>query len=483
MNGMQSYGLEREMQINYQPLDGWAADFIPFYWQGEYHLFYLKDYRDIPNHGEGTPWFHLVTTDFVHFTDYGECLARGTADDQDLYVFTGSVIFAGGKFHIFYTGHNPHFREMGKPEQAILHAVSDDLYTWNKIPEERFFAPEDTYEQNDWRDPFVFWNEAASEYWMLVAARFKAGPSRRRGCTVLCTSVDLVAWQVKEPLYAPHQFYTHECPDLFQMGKWWYLVFSEFSEASVTRYRMARSAAGPWITPEMDTFDGRAFYAAKTASGNNQRYIFGWNPTRTGDKDGGAWNWGGSLVVHELIQRPDGTLAVRIPAAVKDFFLVSHELEFGGLAPGAQPAAARVDLDGTAGFRSQPMGLLPTSALIEVTVAFSAPTLRFGIMLRTSPDSEKGYEVRVEPQRARLVFDSWPRAGDIPYWIESERPVHLLPGKPLQITLYVDGTICEIYLDRQVALSTRMYDHLQGSWGFFVSDGRAEFTHIRLSTP
>ena len=82
------------MALFYKPDDGWAADVIPFYWQGEYHLFYLKDYRDTEGHGEGTPWFHLGTRDFVTFTEYGEALPRGSRDEQDLYVFTGSVIGA-----------------------------------------------------------------------------------------------------------------------------------------------------------------------------------------------------------------------------------------------------------------------------------------------------------------------------------------------------------------------------------------------------
>ena len=235
------------MHVNYKPQVGWAADFIPFYWQGEYHLFYLKDFRDPEHYGEGTPWYHLVTRDFVTFVDHGECLARGTLTDQDLYVFTGSVIHAAGRFHIFYTGHNPHLRQAGKPEQAIMHAVSDDLYAWEKVPEDTFFAPPDDFEPHDWRDPFVFWNEAAGEFWMLLAARLKAGPSRRRGCTGLCTSKDLVTWEVKRPFYAPDLYFTHECPDLFMMGDWWYLLFSEFSDSCVTRYRMARSLSGPWL--------------------------------------------------------------------------------------------------------------------------------------------------------------------------------------------------------------------------------------------
>ena len=72
------------MSFLYKPPDGVAADFIPFYWKGEYHLFYLKDYRDLQGHGEGTPWFHLVTRDFVHFEDWGEILPRGSAAEQDL---------------------------------------------------------------------------------------------------------------------------------------------------------------------------------------------------------------------------------------------------------------------------------------------------------------------------------------------------------------------------------------------------------------
>ncbi len=171
------------MSLFYKPQDGWLADVIPFYWQGVYHLYYLKDFRNVETHGEGTPWCHLTTRDFVSFTDHGEILPRGGPDDQDLFVFTGSVIEHAGQFHIFYTGHNPHFEKQGKPAQAVMHAVSADLHTWRKVPEDTFYAPADQYEPHDWRDPFVFWNDDAGEFCMLLAARLKDGPSRRRGCT------------------------------------------------------------------------------------------------------------------------------------------------------------------------------------------------------------------------------------------------------------------------------------------------------------
>jgi len=102
------------MSIFYRPFDGVAADFIPFFWNGAYHLFYLKDYRDEAAHGQGTPWFHLVTRDFVTFEDWSEALPRGAAEAQDLWIFTGSVIERNGTFHIFYTGHNSNFNGTGK---------------------------------------------------------------------------------------------------------------------------------------------------------------------------------------------------------------------------------------------------------------------------------------------------------------------------------------------------------------------------------
>lgn len=48
---------------------------------------------------------------------------------------------------------------------------------------------------------------------------------------------------------------------------------------------MSRNLTGPWTAPENDTFDGRAFYAAKTYSDGKKLFAFGWNPTKIDEKD------------------------------------------------------------------------------------------------------------------------------------------------------------------------------------------------------
>ncbi|MDD3958044.1 MAG: hypothetical protein PHO96_04080, partial [Candidatus Izemoplasmatales bacterium] len=236
------------MNLFYQPDNGYLADVIPFYEAGYYYLFYLHDYRNRSKNGEGTPWYLVRTKDFVHFEEFGEVLPRGGKESQDLYVFTGSVFKKGEHdYYLFYTGHNPHYTT--KPQQAIMSARSTDLIHWQKDPDATFFAPIDQFESDDWRDPFVFYDHHQDTYKMLLASRLKDGGRRRRGATVMMRSDDLLNWHVERLLYAPEMYYTHECPDYFSIGKYWYLIYSEFSHHRVTHYRISEHLDGPWLMP------------------------------------------------------------------------------------------------------------------------------------------------------------------------------------------------------------------------------------------
>jgi beta-fructofuranosidase len=468
-------------ELFYKPKDGVAADFIPFFFNGEFHLFYLKDYRSPNEHGEGTPWFHLVTRDFIHFEDWGEALPRGASNEQDLYVFTGSVVEGSHGspspgFYIFYTGHNPHYQSLGKPVQGVMRAYSPDLVNWQKDPEFLFLAPTQAgYESDDWRDPFVFWNPETQEYWMLLAGRKKYGPPRHRGLTALAVSPDLTHWEVRPPLWAPDMYFTHECPDLFQLGDWWYLVYSTFSERCVTHYRMSRSLEGPWLAPPNDTFDGRAFYAAKTASDGEKRIIFGWLPTRTNERDDGEWNWGGNLIVHQLTQALDGTLSVQPPEAIQAYF--SQELFVQAtpvlgewqVSPGS--AACQSQERFSAILLQEP----PEECLIEAELLLAPGTPSAGLLLRAASNLESYYQLRLEPFNQRLVIDRWPRPGDQPFMLE--RPLAMLPGQPVHLSVFLSGSCLVVYADHKEALSCRLYDHPTGALGLFVTEGQAVFKY------
>ena len=58
-----------------------------------------------------------------------------------------------------------------------MRAVSDDLLHWEKCGEFFLPAPEG-YDGNDWRDPYILWDEGSEEYIMILGARKLEGEKR-----------------------------------------------------------------------------------------------------------------------------------------------------------------------------------------------------------------------------------------------------------------------------------------------------------------
>lgn len=164
----------------------------------------------------------------------------------------------------------------------------------------------------------------------------KGGALPAAGATGLLVSDDLKRWDYRGSLWSPSYCWCPECPDLFQWGAYWYFLYSTFSETEGLRtyYRISDSPRGPWKNPGNNLFDGRGFYAGKTASDGVNRYLFGWNPTRTGDQDAGRWQWGGHLIVHKLLQLPDGQLRAAMPDALDACFGKPELHDFPGI-PGS----------------------------------------------------------------------------------------------------------------------------------------------------
>ncbi|MHC6594629.1 family 43 glycosylhydrolase [Arthrobacter sp. C152] len=471
--------------VFFQPADAWVGDLIPFQKDGEFWLFYLHEVRSNPK--PGTAWNLVTTKDLVQFQDHGVALPHGTTEDLDFNCYTGSIVAdESGIHHLFYTGQNPaNLGSDGLPLQLVMHATSaDGMQTWTKHPELTFGAPE-AYESADWRDPFVFRDEDAGLWRMLLAARHSAGPERRRGVIAQCVSTDLMAWTPADPFWDPRRYITHECPDVFEWGGWWYMVYSEFSESFSTRYRMAASPDGPWTVPARDSIDGRAFYASKTAERDGRRFFFGWIASKEGNSDDGAWQWAGTMAVLEARQNTDGTLAFGFADELVDSFWDDVPLELEG-----QPLHQSLPLrlaapDGyAAAVTSTPA---PTQFYARAELDIQPGTTECGLLLRATPDGDHSYIVRLEPKRGRMVFDRWPRtvtgeaqwhvSGDVPFAIELERPCDLAPGRHT-LEVVVDGDLCVAVVDRQVALSTRIYGLPAGAIGVFAGEGSVTVTEF-----
>lgn len=448
--------------------NGALADVIPFFENGTFHLFYLYDHRNPAKYGDGISWYRICTRDFVGFVDKGLAIPAGGPDALDHCAYTGGIIRFNDTYHIFYTGHNTYIKDKDYQNECIMHAVSDDLEHWTKLPEDTFFAPEG-YCAGDFRDPFVYYDSFCHNFKMLVCARPVEGNAIRKGELIRFVSDDLKNWTFEKKFYAPRAFHTHECPDMFRIGDWWYLIFSEYSDDYTTKYRMSRSPEGPWICPPDDSLDGRAYYAAKTASDGNDRFLFGWIPTRHDNSDRLPWMWGGNLAVHKLVQRTDGTLRVTAPDSVLDAFV-------------ALASAPSFSLYNKYDY-GEHVVFKRTCDCFSLSFVVNAHngSNRFGVFVNKDDSTEKAFaftfdmnkrtvEAGIRPAFPSGEFDNYHMSRPLP------------EGNTFDVTMIADNDVYVIYIGGETALSARCCGVQGDGIGIFSEFSDIDVDTVTLST-
>ena len=476
----------------FRPSGGWLGDVLPVYVDGVFHLFHgflSQDDQGAPGVLKGVDLGHTTTTDFVTFEEQPMALHRGSLDDPDILIGAGSVVRAEDRYVMFYCGINPRRSLTGDAEQVVLRATSDDLFSWDKDTAFVLEADRERYERNDWRDPSVF--RDGDRWRMLLCARSLAGPFDRRGAIASAISDDLVNWEVGEEVLRPGTTYAPECPQVVDFGGRRYLVYSTYSDRFATRYRLAGASLGHWYRPLDDELDSHDVYAMKAVSDGTHLYLIGWLSTRAGDRDAGHRQWGGDLVVHELVERPDGTLGAQLPASLR--------AQFGACPTGFEVRQGQWSLAGTSaafdgpGFGWCGVGAVGDRSVFEVDVDLGADAEEFGIAVRASQEFRSAYLIRFEPARQRVVFDRRPHRIDGPFDYgtdrayvsapdhEIERPLRAGNGS-VRCRVVADGSALLAYIG-DVALTTRGYDLDGGEFAVYAANGHAAFSQPALGRP
>jgi len=452
-----------------------AGDPIPFAHDGATHLFYLSSppgTQDYPDRVR-TSWQHVVSTDLVRWDERPTAVEPGTPGDVDAGgIWTGSVVEHDGVFHLFYTGHDP----SSATPQTICVATSTDLETFTRSGENPVLAPVAGCEDVDWRDPYVFWNADEGRWWMLIAARRAVGPRWRRGVIMLATSEDLLRWTVEdEPFYDPGTTYCPECPEMWELGGRWYLVYSRFSEDVGTVYRVADSPRGPFRTPTDDALGGRRWYAAKSAPTEDGRVFFGWVHDRVGEGPRQRWLWGGDFA------------APRIVTAAQDGSLVSRPADV--YATSADPLGELdQDLGAPARRRTQVLADdLPRRVVLDLAFTLGDTAV---VGLDLLDDDDRGFGVRLSSRTGRVELTQEPRPLD-DFWadltgrLSDYREVDgavldharlSRVGPQVAARAVLDGELLEVYVDDAVALTWRVPRAAPLRAEVFAEDGVA---HVR----
>ncbi|MCM1068082.1 MAG: DUF4975 domain-containing protein [Muribaculaceae bacterium] len=459
----------QKQDIYYKPYVGYVGDPMPFFdpVQNDFKILYLQDYR--PNQAVTYhPIWGLSTSDAASYTSLGELIPCGTASELDAALGTGSTIYHDGKYYTFYTAHSPNPQSTGGVNEAVMLATSTDFISWEKN-RSLLITGGDTYSNADFRDPFVYEGEDGL-FHMLVSTRLNG-----KGVLAEYTSSDLLDWTSAGVFMTMMWDRFYECPDLFKMGDWWYLVYSEQHDAvRRVQYFKGRTLAelkactandaGIWPDSREGFLDSRGFYAGKTASNGTDRYIWGWCATRSGNDNLGSNDWAGNLVAHKLIQQPDGTLSLVEVPAIADRF--STEKTIGDFT--------------LEGMESKLLPRLGVENRMTFTVTTSNAWDRFGMSFGRGSDSEKFYSVIINPESDSLRKINFEEEGGIGFIPNTDGYVFATPSDGVyNITVVTDNSIVTVYINGTVAYTNRIYGTAKNCWSINSYGGNISISNLK----
>jgi hypothetical protein len=405
----------------------------------------------------GHQWAHASTTDLVHWQHHP--LALPIDQEQERSICTGSVFYHAGQYHAFYATRLPDWR------QVLSRAVSDDGIHFTKVQPNPFFTPPPGYSPLHFRDPFVFADEDGG-FHMLVSAQREDGPlPGYGGCLAHLVSPDLQQWQMVEPLLAPGFDDVPECADLFAWNGWYYLLFSN---RLVTRYRMARSPLGPWLRPPSDVLDAPLARVMKTAAFGSQRRIgAAWLGTRTGDSDTGKLQWGGNLLLRELVQMPDGALRTRFPAEVLPPRGAAQPLAPTPVTPDACWEGDALRLSAWQGLAAAAAGGVPQDVRIQLEVTPQPGSAVFGLRLRAT-DFAHGYDL------ALLAHERSVRLND--------QAIQAVDGldRPYRVGIVANGDILDVCIDGRRCISDRCPERRGDQLYFYAQNAEVAIRSVTV---
>lgn len=465
--------------------NGWVGDVMPHFADGKFQLFFLHDATDREKQtSAGQHPIHRFTTEnLTEYTYEGEVISYGNSSTQDHLVGTGSMVEANGTYYFYYTGHNGSSSWLqnnnagwvnGNNREAVMYATSTDLLTWTKQPAFNLKAPEG-YNRNEFRDPYVFYNEEFSTYWMLVSAQ-RSG----RGELLVYTSADPAQnnWQLHGPLHVEGDYLMLECADIFKLGNQYYMLFAEdWSNTPGTHYRVASSTNGPWVKPSggHDMFDGHQFYAARMASNGTKYYSFGWAHRRNPESDNGTRTWGGNLISHELTQLPNNRLGVRLPESIANYFSKAADLAVQSQEGTVSSSGSNYMMDGSHAGAAYQFGEINGSLRVSGTASFSNTSGTAAIGFNVGDDNNATYNIRFEPGANRIAaYNNGSEVTRVPFSFEV--------GKAYSMHLVVENSVVILYLNDEVALTNRIYGAPGKNWKFSANGMKVDFQNAKVYT-
>jgi beta-fructofuranosidase len=403
-------------------------------------------------------WGHATSRDLVHWRHLPLALAPTPGGPDQDGCFSGcAVVDDAGVPTLVYTG------VRGAAQRVCLARAVDpddpDLVVWAKDPRNPVIPePPAGLDLIAYRDPSV-WREG--NWWYMVHGVGLAG---RGPAALLYRSRDLVSWAARPPALvgdAVHTAAGWECPQLFPLGTEHVLLVSAWEPGharhafwSVGRFTDERFEPRAW-----GQLDGGALYAPQTfVDARGRRILFGWLRENRPPAAMLQAGWSGVMSLPWLVSAdPAGGLPHMAPVPELAALRVAHW---------------RVGERGVDGV----VGLELTGDSLELQAVFEpGAASSCGLVVRATPDSQELTRVGYAREaNGGVIFVDRARASRDAEVDQSRvvSPLQLAPAEPLELRVFLDASVVEVFANGRATLSTRVYPTRPDAFGIALfADG------------
>jgi beta-fructofuranosidase len=415
------------------------------YWKGRYHLGYI--------HGNGPEcrkhfwWGHASSADLIHWRRHPPMLSPNPGDPEDGIWSGNAFVDKRGRVVLHYFGVN-----VGN---CIAINEDDDLIGFRKLDANPVM-------KDGW-DPYG-WLEGDTYY--AISGGLPTGPTSGayhmgyRASLYKCANDDLTEWMrvgdlLSNDLPGVEADEDISCPDLFTLGDKRVLLC--ISHKRGARYYFGRFE-NEQFHPEQHfrmNWPGGSCSAPETLLDDRGRRIF--------------WAWAdgspSSMTLPRVLSLGEDGLMRIEPAEELDALRLNHR-RFEGMriAPGADVALDAVSGD-----------------CIELRVIIDPQgAAQCGVKVRCSPDGREetaiAYDAHSKALRIDFANSSLDETGrpsfvdfeggdNNPYVTAQEPPFALKPGEALEMRIYLDRSMLEVFANGRQCLTQRIYPTLEESVG------------------
>ncbi len=434
----------------------YVGDTMPYYEDGTYYIYYLKEGGDSYNHS-----VYLTTTkDFVTYTEQDAVVLEASrSGGQDGWIGTGSVVKVKDVYYFFYTGHAG--SDSYEYKEKIMVAKSDNLTSFEKVADWEIVPPTELGQKNDFRDPQAYYDAATDTITLTVTA----SQSNKARILKYSLSGDLSTVTYDGIIFTdPETFWNLECSDTFTIGGKYYLTYS--GQDDTLWYAVSDTPYGPYSDPVR--LDGKLFYAAKHADNGTDTYLIGWarrseSVSSTQEVSG----WAGNLAVQKVVQNADGTLALAPVESILAQYKNRRELAFDGMS---------VSISSGSAYSYTELCTAYESFVLSGTIRFEKNGT-FGLAFDYNGRADKYKTITLDPAADKLQLSF--NEGDT---LITETAAPIEPNTDYTFTYVQEGSVGIFCLDGIATLTVRLYGVSGRPVRLFVENNTVTISNLKQYT-